>query len=326
MKLKINIGHLIVHTFLIIGAISMLLPFIWMISTSLKAPSEVLEFPPRLIPRKKYFHKTVDGKELQAQIVDELEDGKVRVKLIGRGVARSKELVVQKSSLMTRRFIWSNYLRAWNKVDFPRYFFNTILVSVTVMISVLITSCMSAYAFAKMEFAGRDKLFIGFLSMMMVPMPVYLVPSYIILSKLNWIDTYWALIVPWLAHVFSIFLLRQHFKTIPRDLYDAAKIDGCSDWIFLWKIVVPLSKSVLITAGLFSLIGSWNSFMWPLIVTNSPDLRVIQVGLSYFSQEQGTDHELLMAASTFCIMPILIVFFFAQKRIISSFARSGLKG
>lgn len=326
MDIKKRLFHGLIHFVLIIGAITMILPFIWMISTSLKSPNEVLSFPPRLIPEKKLFYKTKDGHYSQASEIEKISENKFKIKLIGRGENVGKELIVSKDELTYRRFIWENYLLAWKKVNFPRYFLNTIFVSITVMFFVLFTSSMAAYAFSKLEFWGREKLFMGFLSMMMVPMPVYLVPAYIILSKLHWVNTYWALIVPWLAHVFSIFLLRQHFKTIPRDLYDAAKIDGCSDWLFLWKIVVPLSKSVLVTVALFSLIGSWNSFMWPLIVTHSDNLRVIQVGLAYFSQEQGTDHELLMAASTFCILPLLIVFFFAQKRIISSFARSGLKG
>jgi len=220
---------------------------------------------------------------------------------------------------------WSNYLEAWREAPFARYFLNTIIVSTSVVASVLLTSALAAFAFSWLEFRGREALFVGFLSMMMVPMVVYLVPSYIILSKLHWLDTYWALIVPWGANVFSIFLLRQHFKTIPRDLYDAAIIDGCSPFGFLWRVVLPLSKAILVTVALFSLIGSWNSFMWPLVVTNSDKMRIIQVGLANFSQESGTRWTLLMAASTFCVAPLLLVFFFAQKKIISSFARSGLK-
>jgi len=264
----------ILYLTLALGSVTMILPFFWMFSTSLKTPPEALRFPPTWIPKV---------------------------------------------------FDFSNYVNAWRAVPFPLYFLNTIFVAVSVMILVLITSSLAAYAFARMQFVGRETLFLLFLSMMMVPMPVYLVPSYVILSKLAWVDTYYALIIPWAAHVFSIFWLRQHFRTVPNDLYDAATIDGCSRFGFLWRVMIPLSKSVLVAVALFSLIGSWNSFMWPLVVTNSVSKRIIQVGLAYFSTEQGTQYTLMMAAATFCIAPLLAIFFVAQKQIISSFARSGLK-
>ena len=194
-----------------------------------------------------------------------------------------------------------------------------------VVAGVLVTSSLAAYAFARMRFWGRDNIFVLFLSMMMVPQPVYIVPSYIILVKLGWVDTYQALIVPWLAHIFSIFLLRQHFKTIPNDLYDAAIIDGCSRFAFLWRIVLPLSKAVLVAVVIFTVVGTWNSFLWPLVMTNTPDVRPLQVGLARFSQEQGTNHELMMAAAAFSIAPLIIAYFFAQKQIIQSLATSGMK-
>ncbi len=268
------LGRGLLYLTLAVGSLTMVLPFFWMLSTSLKTPPEALRFPPTFIP----------------EIFD-----------------------------------FSNYVMAWQAVPFLTYFMNTIFVAFAVMFMVLTTSSLAAYAFARMQFPGRETIFLLFLSMMMVPMPVYLVPSYVILSKLGWVDTYYALIIPWAAHVFSIFWLRQHFRTIPNDLYDAATIDGCSRFGFLWRIMIPLSKSILVAVALFSLIGSWNSFMWPLVVTNSVSKRIIQVGLAYFSTEQGTQYTLMMAAATFCIAPLLILFFIAQKQIISSFARSGLK-
>jgi ABC-type glycerol-3-phosphate transport system permease component len=176
-----------------------------------------------------------------------------------------------------------------------------------------------------MEYRGRGLLFLLFLSTMMVPQPVYLAPSYVILSKLGWINTYLALIIPWTANVFSIFLLRQHFRTIPKSLYEAAILDGCGRLRFLWKVALPLSKSVIVTILLFNVIGSWNSFMWPLVVTHSEELRVLQVGLSYFNQEMSSNYQLLMAASTFCTMPLIILFLMAQKQIVASYSRSGIK-
>jgi len=247
------------HAFLLTGSIVMLMPFLWMISTS-------------------------------------LEQGGIQ-----------------------------NYIEAWNRVPFGRYFLNTLIVTGITVLGVLVTSALAAYSFATMEYPGRNMMFMLFLSTMMVPQPVYLAPSYVILSKLGWIDTYLALIVPWTVNVFSIFLLRQHFKTLPKSLYEAAILDGCSRFGYLWRVALPLSRSVIATIMLFNVIGTWNSFMWPLVVTHSENLRVLQVGLSYFNQEQSSNYQLLMAASTFSILPLLVLFLLAQKQLVASYSRSGLK-
>jgi ABC-type glycerol-3-phosphate transport system permease component len=270
-----------IHVIIVIGAISMVLPFVWMLSTSFKSPQATF-IPPNFFELRPTW------------IPDEV--------------------------------ILTNYVEAWREVPFPRYFMNTLFMAACIVLGVLMTSALAAYAFAKFDFPGRETIFIFFLSMMIVPQAVYLVPSFIILSKLGWVDTYMALIVPWLAQIFSIFLLRQQFRTIPDDYYDAALIDGCGRLGFLWRVLVPLSKPTLITIGLFALLGSWNSFIWPLIMTNSDKLRPIQVGLSYFAQEQGTEYGLMMAAATFCITPVIIIYFIAQKQVIESYAKSGIKG
>jgi len=238
--------------------------------------------------------------------------------------------------LMLLPFLWmvntslqwgglSNYVEAWTKVPFGRYFLNTLFVTLLTVAGVLVTASLAAYSFATMKYRGRNFLFLLFLSTMMVPQPVYLAPSYVILAKLGWINTYMALIIPWTTNVFSIFLFRQHFKTIPKTLYEAAILDGCGRLKYLWKVVLPLSKPVIVTVILFNIIGSWNSFMWPLVVTHSENLRVLQVGLSYFNQEQSSNFELLMAASTFSTIPLVILFLFVQKRIVASYSRSGIK-
>jgi ABC-type glycerol-3-phosphate transport system permease component len=270
-----------IHVVLIAGALTMVLPFLWMVSTSVKTPQESFVTP---------------------------------------------EILELRPTWIPNEIILSNYAQAWREVPFPRYFLNTVLISSAVVLGTLITSCLAAYAFAKFRFPGRETLFMFFLSMMIVPQAVYLVPSFIILSKLGWVDTYMALTVPWLAQIFSIFLLRQQFRTIPDDYYDAALIDGCSRLGFLWRVLVPLSRPTLITIGLFALLGSWNTFIWPLIMTNSDKLRPIQVGLSYFAQEQGTEYGLMMAAATFCVAPVVVVYFLAQKQVIESYAKSGIKG
>ncbi|MEO0226340.1 MAG: carbohydrate ABC transporter permease [candidate division WOR-3 bacterium] len=228
-------------------------------------------------------------------------------------------------NLLPEKFLFKNYLSAFRQVDFSRYFLNTIIMTLFTVLGVYFTSIPAAYAFARLNFFGRDVIFALLLAIMIVPLPVYLVPSYIILNDLHWIDTYLALIIPWAVNIFSIFLLRQHFKTLPGDLFDAAKLDGMNHFQIIWYLVLPLSRPVLITIGIFNVVSTWNAFLWPLIVTNSDSMRTIQTGLSYFAQEASTDYPLLMAASTFTILPLVILYFFAQRYIIESYARAGLK-
>ena len=176
-----------------------------------------------------------------------------------------------------------------------------------------------------MRFPARNAIFGLFLATMMIPGEVLLVPNFITVTKLGWIDTYYALIVPWIVSVFAIFLIRQHFLTLPSELRDAAYLDGCSHWRFLWTIVAPLSKPVIVTGALLKFVGSWNAFLWVLIVTNKDQYRTLPVGLQNFSSEVGTVYNQLMAAATFSILPILILFLFTQKYFIRGIARTGIK-
>lgn len=263
-----------IHIFLLLGALVMVLPFFWMITTSLKPEMEALKFPPSIWPAQLQF---------------------------------------------------SNYREAFQQVDFSRYFFNTFVMTFFTTALVFITSTLAAYAFARLHFPGREILFALFLAMMMVPMPVYLVPSYVILSEFRWIDTFLALVVPWSVNIFAIFLLRQHFRTLPRDLFDAARIDGLNHLQMLLRIAVPLSKPVLVTVGIFQIVTSWNSFLWPLIVTHSDSMRTIQTGLAFFAQAESTNYTLLCAASTFTTMPLILLYFIMQRQIMTAYTRTGLK-
>lgn len=323
-----NIKKIITYFILSFCGLLMVIPFIWMLTTSVKSQIEVNKGNVGFAPIEESYSTRIDNKEYYVTIVKEDGDSSY-VHLFDENMKhiRAYEKIANEDIHYKKQFKlhWENYKNAFNKVPFGRYFINTIFVSSCVVLGVLITGSLAAYAFATMKFKGQDFIFYLFISMMMVPQPVYLIPSYVLLNHLGWIDTYNALIIPWIANIFTIFLLRQQFKTIPRDLFDAAEIDGCSRFKILWKIVLPLSKSVISTAAIFGFIGSWNSFMWPLIMTDSPHLRVLQVGLSYFSQEASTQTSLLMAASTFSILPLIILFLIAQKQIIASFASSGLK-
>lgn len=221
---------------------------------------------------------------------------------------------------------FSNYLEAWSMAPFGRYFLNSLFISLTTVTAVLVTSTLAAYAFARLEFFGRDVLFMTFLATLMVPFEVTMIPNFILVRDLGWYDTYWAMIVPFSASVFAVFLLRQFFATVPQDLYDAAVLDGCGHLRFLWEIVLPLSRPALISVGLFTFLGSWNALLWPLIVTRTQEIRPIMLGLAAFITEAGTQTQLLMAAATLTILPVIIFYFFAQREFIEGISATGLKG
>ncbi len=231
------------------------------------------------------------------------------------------------TSLLPTHWLFSNYVEAWNEVGiFPRYFANTIFIAAATTLGVLVTSALAAYAFARMHFPGREVLFFIVLATMIIPFEVTLVPNFILIRQLHWVDHYEAMIIPWAASGFSIFLLRQFFRSIPQDLYDAAVLDGATHLLFLRSIVIPLSTPALITSALLTFLGSWNSLMWPLLVTNNPQIRPIQVGLAAFISDAGTQVQLLLAAVTISIIPIVILYLILQRWFIEGIASVGIRG
>jgi multiple sugar transport system permease protein len=236
------------------------------------------------------------------------------------------ESVAIPPTLWPTEWLWTNFTDAWHAAPFPRYFLNTVIMAVGSTLGTLITGSLAAYAFARMRFFGKDIIFMLFLATMMIPFEVTLIPDFLIIRTLRWYNTYTALIVPWTASVFSIFLLRQFFMTLPKELYEATILDGGSHFQFLYRVAIPLAIPALITVAIFSFLGSWNSLLWPLIVTSSPHLRPIQVGLSAFQSEAGSYYNLLMAGATLAILPIVILFLIAQKQFVEGIARSGIKG
>jgi len=229
-------------------------------------------------------------------------------------------------AVLPARLRWSNYVEAWHRAPFARYFANSLVVSLTTVLGVLTTSVLAAYAFSWLRFPGKDLVFTVFLATMMIPGQILLIPNFLTITRLGWVDTYFAQIIPWVASVFNIFLLRQFFATIPTELYDAAVLDGCGHFRYLTTIILPLTKPALITVGLNTFLGSWNALQWPLVVTRSESMRPIQVGLSYFLTESGTDTHLMMAAATITILPAVLLYFVAQKEFMEGISTSGLKG
>jgi multiple sugar transport system permease protein len=222
-------------------------------------------------------------------------------------------------------FHFDNYVRAFQAAPFGRFYLNSLFVATTVTLGQLITCSMAAFAFARLKFKGRDILFYIFLGTMMIPYNVTMIPSFMILYWLGWIDTYQALIVPGLASAFGTFLLRQFFMTIPRELEEAAYMDGASRTLVLWRIIVPLAKPALATLAIFTFMAVFNDFIWALIVLNSEEMQTVQLGLAIFRDRYVTDWDLLMAGSVTAVLPILLVFFFAQRYFIKGITLSGLK-
>lgn len=222
--------------------------------------------------------------------------------------------------------VWSNYIKAWNAAPFGRFFFNSIFVSVCVTAGQVITSSLAAYAFARVEFPGRDKLFLVYLGTMMIPGQVTMIPVFILLKNIGWLDTYKALVIPSIFTAYGTFMLRQFFLTIPKELEEAAVMDGFNRWQIYYKIIMPLSKPALATLSTFVFLGTWNEFMWPLIVTTSQEMKTLPVGLASFQGLYTTDWTLLMAASTIVLIPVLFVYIFNQRFMTKGIVMTGLKG
>ena len=214
----------------------------------------------------------------------------------------------------------------WGIPLFYRYLANSLIVTGSIVAGSLITSTLAAYALARMDVPGKQVLFVLVLITMMMPEDLTLVPKLVMMFNLRWYNTYLALIVPSLVSVFSIFLLRQFFMQIPKDLFEAAMLDGMGHLRFLVSIVVPLSKPALLTVGLLNFIWAWDAFKWPLLVTRDSSMRVLSVGLQQFMQGQGTQVHLLMAFAAMVIVPVLILYFIAQKQFREGILASGLKG
>ncbi|MBK8906048.1 MAG: carbohydrate ABC transporter permease [Anaerolineaceae bacterium] len=227
---------------------------------------------------------------------------------------------------------WGNYLEAWQEADFSEFFFNSLQIALLTVAGEVVFGVLAAYAFARMEFPGKNLLFGLFLATLTLPQAIIWVPNFLTVSwlgkvtPLQWIDNWPALTVPFMASAFGIFLLRQFFQQIPDELWDSAQIDGAGHLRYLVQIVLPLSKAPVLILALFGFLGSWDSLAWPILVTRSLEWRPISYGLQSFLQEAGSFVHLQMAGAIITILPILVIYFFTQRQFIEAMTRSGLKG
>lgn len=258
------------------GGLTMVVPFLWMVSTSLKTDPQAFAWPPRIVPWPPQWH---------------------------------------------------NYAEAWRIAPFGRFFFNSLFVSLTVTLASLLLNSLAAYGFAKYRFRGDYALFMALLGTLMIPSQVTMIPNFLILKHLGWLDTYFGLTVPGFASAFGIFFLRQFMMTIPNDYMDAARIDGASEMQIYWRVILPLARPALATLAIFTFMGSWNDFLGPLIVVKSDEMRTLPLAISALSAGHYVmSWPLLMAGACFVVVPVLLVYLLAQRYVVEGIALGGLKG
>jgi len=239
----------------------------------------------------------------------------------------NSEIFSYPPTLIPDHITFSNYHNVAKSIPITKYFINSSFIAIMTTIGQVIFSAMAAYAFARLKFKYREPLFLVFLATMMIPPQVNIVPLFFIMREFHWIDTFYALIIPGLFGGFGIFLMRQWFKTLPAELEDAAKIDGCNPFMTFWKVALPLALPAVATLAIFTFISSWNSFMWPLIVTNSESMRTLPVGLAVFkgSFRETTEWGQLMACAVISVLPVIGVFLLGQKYFIKGILMGGVK-
>jgi multiple sugar transport system permease protein len=238
--------------------------------------------------------------------------------------------VKKRSEIFTRmwptEWHWENYVHAWQAAPFARYYLNSIVMTIGIVAGHLIIDALAAYAFARLRFPAKNPIFLLLLATMMVPQFVTIIPAFSLIVEFGWIDSYWALIVPRLADVFGIVLLRQYFATIPKEIEEAARLDGCGRIGTFLRVVIPLSTASLATLAIFAMLFAWNDFLWPLLVTNSDEMRTIQIGLAAFQGRYGTSWNYLMAGTLTSAVPTIVMFLFFQRALVRGIAGTGVKG
>lgn len=257
-----------------IGAVIMIVPFIWMVLTAFKTFPETLAQPIKWLPSSLQF---------------------------------------------------DNFREVLDKLNFGRYYINTIITTVSITVLQMLFCSMAAYGFARLKFPGSSAMFFVLLSMLMIPQQMTLIPSFVLLTRFKWIDTYKALIIPNLFSAYGTFFLRQFFMSLPGELEESAIIDGCSRGGIYWRIFMPLCGSALAAFGVFTVMWAWNDLMWPLIMTSKDSVRVLSVGIATLVGQHSTKNNLLMAASVLATMPMIVLFIILQKQFIAGIAITGLK-
>ena len=246
--------------------------------------------------------------------------------MISTALKPASEVFSNPPALVGSSIEWGNFAAAWNYLPFGRFMLNGVIVSGIGTILVVVTSAMAAYAFSRLKWRGRDGTFLIYLGTLMVPQEVLIVPMFILMRNLGWVNSYQALIIPWAFTAFGTFLLRQFFLTLPDELEEASRIDGASRWTSFTRIILPLATPALGTLAVFTFIGYWNSFLWPLLIVSDVNMATVPLGLNMFLGQTGNQWNLLMAASTISVIPSAIIVIALQRYLVSGIALSGMGG
>lgn len=249
--------------------------------------------------------------------------------MLSSALKDQKQIFIFPPQWIPNPILWENFPKAWNDfLPFNRFLVNSLIITTNNIVGNLISCSLAAFAFARLRARGKNFFFVLVLATMLLPQEVTVIPQYVLFTKLGWNDTWLPLMVPpWFGWAFFIFLLRQFFMGIPRELDEAARLDGASSWRILWNIVIPLSKPALATVVIFGFIGNWNNFLYPLIYIRSTNNQVLAVGLNMFRGAYGnTNYNYMMAASLLVLLPVLVVFFFGQRLFVRGIALTGIKG
>jgi multiple sugar transport system permease protein len=331
------------HMLLIIGSLFFVLPFIWMLSTALKSDQDLFRTPPTWLP---YDFKTAQVNDQSLPLYNVKIDNTTRqlaMVSVSKGLGvfvdpanPSEQLEIRTKytePILIVKPRWQNFpdaiaraTREGTGVNFLTYTKNSLIISFFTIVGTLISCTTAAYGFARIQWPGRDILFLLVLASIMLPFQVTMIPLYLLFDKIGWLNTYLPLIVPaFFGNAFMIFLLRQFFRTIPEEMCDAARVDGASEWQIFTQLVLPLSKPVLATVTVFTFLWTWNDFLGPLLYLTDPKLYTMALGLQAFQGRHNVAWNLLMAASVIFTLPIIVAFFFAQRTFIEGVKMTGLK-
>ncbi len=338
-KKRLSTADILTYVYLIVGTLVMFGPVAWLVVSSFKPERGLIEFPPTLLP---YWQQTVqpEGYDKPLDLYDvTLEDGTTRrlaqvsrvgimARMIDPQNPSAEPIQVninQRQPVRYVNFSLENYTGAIQQFPFLTYLGNSIIVTIAATVVTLLVNSMAAFGLSKYRFRGRDAIFLLILSTLMVPVSVVLIPAFLVINEVGWVNNLIGVIIPGAATPTGVFLLRQYMLTIPDELIESARIDGATEWRIYWQVILPLASPALATLAIFSVMWRWNDFLWPLIVLNRSELFTLQVGLNAFQGDLNTQWHYILAMTVLTLLPITIVFAILQRYITTGIATTGMK-
>lgn len=335
---RLHATDVLSYLYLAVGVLVMFGPVLWLVLSSFKTPAALVSFPPSLLP---YAQETVsvEGYDEPLPLFEvTLPDGSTQRLAQVRRVGLEAQMVDpqnpaeivtvninEREPLERLSLAWTNYTLPLRQFNFLTYLRNSVVVTVVATLITLLINSMAAFALSKYEFRGRNAIFLIIIATLMVPISVILVPVYLVITEIGWVNNLWGVIIPGAATPTGVFLLRQYMLTIPDELLDAGRIDGATEWRLYWQVVLPLAAPALAVLTIFSVMWRWNDFLWPLIVLNRSELFTLQLGLNAFQGELQIQWHFVLAMTVLTLLPITLVFAFLQRFITTGIATTGIK-